>query len=472
MKKTITINIAGLVFNIEEEAYIILKDYLTKIGNKFSDLDERQEITEDIEARIAELFTERLNRNKEVIHEKDVSQIIEVMGSPENFEGDIEESKTKTDPKASTNNEKKKLYRDTDNKVLAGVCAGISNYFDWNVGLVRLILTVSILFFGTGFWLYIIAWILIPEAKSTSEKLAMKGKNATVENIESFFTKFKTNVQNIDTSNVSESVKKQSNKFNDFLVGTSKKIETSIQPKKRISNLFHFILSIIGFVLISLGVAIILGMIYSFLMPEDSNQIKHLITKLNESLNLKIGDYLALAISIILLTICIGIGLIILGLRLSFARNNELIKKINPIGTTVRFSLILSLISTIILFAINSKLHFQKSSYHHGQDLFYKTIVIKKLRLSSRYPNKEKIDFNIIETDVQSPRIEIEKYAFGLNSSKINSKQVFDYRIEDSIIYLTPTINFENDFFQDKKVNVTLSIPKNDSIKIIDQFTE
>ena len=473
MKKTITINISGLVFNIEEDAFSALKNYLEKIGNKFNNLEERQEIIEDIEARIAELFTEKLNRNKEVINENDVSQIIEIMGSPDNFEGDETEPQEQTEKKSSSSsNEKKKLFRDGDNKVVAGVCAGVSNYFGWNISVVRTLFALLILLGGTGFWLYIIAWIIIPEAKSVSEKLAMKGKNATVENIEKFVTKFKSDVRNFDTSNVTESFKKNSNKFNDFLVGTSKKVEETLQPKKRINSLFNIIFSIIGFIFISIGTAIILGLIYSLIMPESVNQVKMYVHGLNTRLDLQIKEYLPVAISVFLLALSIGIGFIILGIRFAFAKNKELITKLNPIGVIVRFSIILAFISTLILSALNTKLHFQKYSYNHGQDLFYKTIVIKKLRLPNRYPVKEKIEFNVVETNDEYPRIDIQKSAFGLESNQINSRHVFNYRIEDSIIYLSPTINYEDDFFQDKKIKVTLSIPKNDSINVIDQFSE
>ena len=293
MKKTITINISGLVFNIEEDAYSMLKQYLEKIGNKFNNLEERQEIIEDIEGRIAELLTEKLNRNKEVINELDVDGVMEVMGSPDNFEGDEQEQEEQTETKTSSSNEKKKLFRDGDNKVVAGICAGVSNYFGWNISIVRTLFALLILLAGTGFWLYIIAWILIPEAKSTSEKLAMKGKNATVDNIE----KFVKNVRNLDTSHMSESVKKHSNKFNDFLVGTSRKVEETLQPRKRIGSLVNLISSIIGFIFISAGIAVILSVIYGIIMPENVNEVKMFIHGINARLDLQIQDYLPIAIS-------------------------------------------------------------------------------------------------------------------------------------------------------------------------------
>lgn len=470
MKKTITINISGLVFNIEEDAYSSLKNYLEKIGNKFNNLEERQEIIEDIEARVAELFTEKIDRNKEVINQKDVNRIIEVMGSPDNFEEEESEFKDKTESKSTTTNEKKKFFRDPDNKVLGGVCAGISNYFGWDISILRVIFALSVLLLGTGFWLYIILWILIPEAKSTSDKLAMEGKNANINNIKTFFTKFKSDINNIDTSSVNKNIKKQSDRFNDFLVGTSKRINETVRPKERISRFFTSIFSILGFIFISMGLVLIFSLAYGLIMPENSNQIKTFLDEIYSNVGLKPDDMLAIIISVCTLAFSIGIGLIILGIRFAFTNNKELITKINPIGTAARFMIILSIISTIALVALNTKLHLSKVTYNTTEELNYKTIVIKKMSSPAYYDYSEKIEFNIEKSSADIPYLNIKKKALGLHSNKINSRKVYDFEIKDSIVSLSPTLNYDKNFFEEQEIEITLFIPNNDSTTIINEF--
>src|SRR5690554_6073893 len=97
MKKTTTINLAGMVYHIEEDAFQILKDYLTDIKRVFSNQEGVEEMVADIEARIAELFQERLNKNKEVVTYADVEEVISIMGSPNQFDEDYDEAENATD---------------------------------------------------------------------------------------------------------------------------------------------------------------------------------------------------------------------------------------------------------------------------------------------------------------------------------------------------------------------------------------
>jgi len=185
MKKTITINISGVIFNIEEDAYEILRGYLDRLSRNFTDSEGREEIMGDIEARIAELFQERLGDRKEVVSDQDVQQVMVTMGKPEDFNAESEgtESQGHSSYSESASSNKRRIYRDTEKNVIGGVCAGISHYFGWDPLIVRLILLVLFLGMGFGFLVYIILWIIIPEAKTTSEKLEMRGEPVNVENI-------------------------------------------------------------------------------------------------------------------------------------------------------------------------------------------------------------------------------------------------------------------------------------------------
>ena len=188
MKKTFNINLGGIVFHIDEDAYDLLDKYLSNLRIHFSKEEGAEEIVHDMELRISELFSERLNERKQVITLVDVEEIIAQMGKPEEFSEDTTQNTNKYSKEEKAT---KRLFRDPDNKVMGGVCSGIAAYFGWDVTLLRIIFIVLALpFFVDGFilfnWIvisYVVAWIVIPEANTATEKLSMKGMKVNVENI-------------------------------------------------------------------------------------------------------------------------------------------------------------------------------------------------------------------------------------------------------------------------------------------------
>jgi phage shock protein PspC (stress-responsive transcriptional regulator) len=182
MKKTFTINISGTVFHIEEDAYEVLQKYLINLKNHFGPGEEGKEILTDIEARIAEIFIENSTGSQKVVSIDMVNSAIEIMGSPEDFEQDETEVET-TAPEETKR--KRRLYRDPDHRVIGGVCGGLGAYFNMDPVILRIIFVV-LLFATTGaaFLAYIILWIAVPKAKNTTQRLEMRGQEATVKNIE------------------------------------------------------------------------------------------------------------------------------------------------------------------------------------------------------------------------------------------------------------------------------------------------
>ena len=172
MKKVININFQGRVIPIEESAYDMLKQYVDSLRLFFANEEGRDEIINDIEGRIAELFEEVLKKGSTCITDADVTNIINSMGRPEDFEADEEKVHTRLagEPTGSTASEKtssaytgKKLFRDENNKILGGVCSGIANYFGIDPVVMRI---VFILFLGVAFWVYIIMWVAVPSSSS------------------------------------------------------------------------------------------------------------------------------------------------------------------------------------------------------------------------------------------------------------------------------------------------------------------
>lgn len=187
MNKTVTSNIAGFIFHMDENAFHKLEQYLGKIRNYFAGSEGEDEIISGIEERIAEMFQAK---KKEVIGLTDVEEMIGIMGQPEAFmdEDDREESQSRSTSSSSSRTSRdeapKRVYRDADDKVLGGVCSGVSYYLGINEPLwFRLAFLATFLFAGSGLLLYIILWIIIPEAQTPAQKLEMKGQKINAENI-------------------------------------------------------------------------------------------------------------------------------------------------------------------------------------------------------------------------------------------------------------------------------------------------
>ena len=127
MNKTVNINLAGLFFHIDENAYAKLQRYLDAIKRSFTDAQGREEIIQDIEARIAELFSERVKNERQVIGISEVEEVINIMGQPEDYRIDEElfEDEPAQKTYSSTTSSSKKLYRDTDTSWIGGVCTGL-----------------------------------------------------------------------------------------------------------------------------------------------------------------------------------------------------------------------------------------------------------------------------------------------------------------------------------------------------------
>jgi phage shock protein PspC (stress-responsive transcriptional regulator) len=183
MNKTISINLSGMLFYLEENAYNRLFHYLNEIRQCFVGTDGGDEIIQDIEARIAELFAKYIV-SKQVILEKEVDEVIGIMGEPEVYNDD--EAKTQKPNDEKENKERgaiKRLYRDSDDAVLGGVCSGIAYYFGIDPVWLRLAFVIALFLAGSGPLLYIILWIVIPKANTTAEKLQMRGEKVNIENI-------------------------------------------------------------------------------------------------------------------------------------------------------------------------------------------------------------------------------------------------------------------------------------------------
>ncbi len=222
MNKVFNVNLGGYPFTIDEDAYQQLDDYLTAIHGHFRASEGYEEITGDIEGRMAELFQESLE-GRTIVTLKDVENAIAVMGTPEEFGADpIEErpksKKTKTKSKVIGAGIKtgKRLFRNPEDEMVAGVCSGIAAYFGIQDPLwIRLLFVLITLSGGFGIPAYLILWAIVPKAETSGDRLAMRGEPINVNNI---------------AKTIEDELEDLSDKFSDFGEGFSSKKKEVVEP--------------------------------------------------------------------------------------------------------------------------------------------------------------------------------------------------------------------------------------------------
>jgi len=252
MNKTVNINLAGIVFHINEDAFEILKNYLNTIKNYFKNEEGADEILKDIEGRIAELFTERLNK-KEAVSLTDINEVITIMGEPSQYDDEIEQEKPQEQQHKEEDlrkGKRRKVFRDEEGRMIGGVCSGMANYFDISVFWSRIIFFFLLFIMGPGApFLYIMLWIALPSAKTTTEKLEMKGERVNINNIE---------------KNIKDELNILDKKYTNEIFGANSFFRKIVDFFIRvITGVFKFAGSCFGIFCISFG-GILLLLIFSF----------------------------------------------------------------------------------------------------------------------------------------------------------------------------------------------------------------
>jgi len=248
MKKALKINLSGQIFHIDEDAYEKLKVYLDTISSHFSNVSESKEILTDIEMRIAELFREKMSDENQVISAKEVDEVIDIMGRPEEIADDEDMSGAQ---KQREKRSQRRLYRDPDNAVFGGVSSGLSAYFNLDVLLIRILFFLLIFVSGgTVLLLYIILWIAVPRAETAAEKLEMRGEKVNVSNLEKAVKEEYEDVkENLKKARNSESFRRTEDAFTSIL----KTLGIII------TVFFKIILGFVAFILIITGIAMLFG---------------------------------------------------------------------------------------------------------------------------------------------------------------------------------------------------------------------
>ncbi|MEX0313175.1 MAG: PspC domain-containing protein [Allomuricauda sp.] len=338
MNKTVNINLANTLFHIDDEAYNKLRRYLESIKRSFSGTAGSDEIIADIEARVAELFLEKMENERQVITQKEVDEVINIMGQPEDYmvDEDIFEDEPRKSHTQSTRRTKK-LYRDIDQKDIGGVCSGLEHYLDIDALWVRLLFILLTIFSGFGLVAYILLWILVPEAATTSQKLDMSGEPINISNIErkvkEGFDDVADKVKNVDYEKVGNKVKSSSKTFFDTIGDI-------------IMFLFKIFGKFIGILLIIIGASSLVGLFIAMFTVGMSNAVQIPGVDFYEIVNTTGAPVWLMSI---LIFFAIGIPfffLLYLGLKI-------LVNNLKSIGNVAKFSLLgLWLISIGTIFAL------------------------------------------------------------------------------------------------------------------------
>ena len=483
MNKTISINLGGFSFHIDEDAYQKLSRYFDAVKRSLAP-DGRDEIMSDIETRIAELFQERLQNEKQVVGLPEIDQVIAIMGQPEDYKIDDENIKSSNFTASNDYNRKaKRLYRDSDNSILGGVAAGFGHYLNIDPLWIRILFIISPwITFGTSLLIYVILWILIPEALTTSQKLEMRGEPINISSIEK---KFKDGIDGI--------ADKISNLDHQKLADGAGKVGNSL------SNIIMTLLTIIGkffggllfiFASLSLLGIFIAGvvMIFSSAMP-DNYILNHI--------NSPIGLETPLWLQGILFILAFGIPLfflLILSLKI-------LITNLKSVGNPIKYillalwiiavgSFIALGINEVTQIAYNGKvIHKEELVITSKDTLFIKfknndfysknSVRNRSFKLTQDENSKDvmysnNVSIEIMETDEATPYLQIEKLAKGktiAEAKKRAEKIKYGYKLDGNTLILDDYIlsSIENKL-RGQGVEIYLYLPKGTIFKTDKNF--
>ena len=478
MNKTVTINLGGIVFHIDEDAYQKLSRYFDAIKRSLNNSSGQEEIIKDIEMRISELLSEKLISDKHVIGLKEIDEVIAVMGQPEDY---IIEDDSKAESNYQAYKKSKKLYRDKDKGMIGGVAAGLSHYLGIDVVWIRVILLLFFFGFGTGILAYIILWIATPEAVTTSEKLEMTGEPVTISSIEKKvreeFDSVSEKFKNVDYDKYGNQIKTGAEKFGNSL-------------SEIISTIFKVFAKFLGVILIITGVTVLFFLFVGIFTLGTGYWITFPWTEFVDA-----GNFTDYPIWVFGLLMFLGVGipfffLTLLGFRL-------LSPSMKSIGSIAKYTL---LALWILAIAALISIGIQQASEvaYEGKTIQKETLNILptdtlqiEFRYNENYTNdlddtdnfrfvqdasrneviySNNIHFEIEKTDEKAPYIQIERRARGksFNEAKKRAEKIqFGYRLEGKKLLLDNyLLTAVSEKFRDQEVAIYLYLPEGMVFKV------
>ncbi len=487
MNKTVNINLGGMFFHIDEDAYQKMTRYFDAIKRSLCNSSGHDEIIKDIEMRVSELLNEKQISDKHVIGLKDVDEVIAVMGQPEDYI--IEDDSTASSTYNNTDNRRtKKLYRDKEKGMIGGVSSGLGYYFGIDAVWIRIVLILLVFAgFGTGILAYIILWIVTPEAITTSEKLEMTGEPVTISNIEKKVREEFDNVsdkfKNVDYDKYGNQIKtgasKLGNSFGDFIMTIFKIFAKFLGVILIITGITTLFFLLIGIFTLGSGAFIdfpwqnfveagnftdypiwAFGLLMFFAVGIPFFFLALLGFKLLAPNMKSIGNiakYTLLALWLIAVSLAISIGV---KQASAFAVDGRVVKKetfnLKPTDTLfIKFTH-----NDYFAKNLEDRNNFMITQDSTGTDIIY----------------SNEVSLKIERTDEKLPYIQIEKEAKGksLSEAKKRAEQIkYSYKIEGSqLIFDNYLLTDLKNKYRDQEIEITLYLPKGTLIKPDDSMRD
>ena len=482
MNKTVNINLAGISFHIDENAFGKLSRYLDAIRNSLKGSEGSEEIMQDIESRIAELFSEKIQIQSQVISLNELDEVIAVMGQPEDYEVDEEIFEEETfsyqkAPKSRGNASHKQLFRDVDNKYIAGVSSGIGHYIGVDAIWIRLVWVLLVVAgMGSPIVIYILFWILVPAALTTSDKLKMTGEPINISNIERKFKEgfdsVADRVKNVDYDKYGNKLKTGASNFFDSL-------------GEVIATLFKVFAKLIGVFIIFVSLVTLISLVVGFFTVGTLDFWGN--NEFTEYISLVDTTNVPLWLLALLTLLAVGIpffALFVLGLKL-------LISNLKSMSSTVKIVLIviwaLSIIGLAILGIRQATEKAYDGNYTEEQVLSIKSTDTLKINMRAdnqfghvfgrnsdlqiKYTKDDKriiYSTNIIMKVKASKdsigKIIIEKSAEGNNYLDAKKRaEAIEYRLdfENNTLYLNGFFTSDpSNKFRNQRIDLTLYVPE------------
>ena len=481
MNKTVNINLGGMFFHIDEDAYQKLTRYFDAIKRSLSKSSGQEEIIKDIEMRVSELLTEKQKTEKHVVTIREVDEVITVMGQPEDYIIEEDGPNTSSNNDFSVPRRNKKLYRDKENGMIGGVATGLGHYFGIDAVWLKIMFLIFVFAgFGTGILAYIILWIVTPEAITTSEKLEMTGEPVTISNIEKKVRE--------EFDSVSGKIKNADyDKFGNQIKSGAEKIGSGLGDF--IMTVFKIFAKFLGVVLIMSGLAVLVMLFIGVFTLGTTTSINFPWQSFVEAGNFT--DYPVWTFGL-LMFLAVGIPfffMTLLGFKL-------LAPNMNSIGNIAKYTLLALWLIAVSLaisigikqataFAVNGR-SVQKETitikptdtllikFKHN-DYFAKNVddrnefMITQDSLNNDIIYSNQVSIKIEKSEEKYAYLQIEKEAKGksLSEAKKRADAIrYNYKIVgNQLIFDNYLITDLKNKFRDQEIEITLYLPKGTLLK-------
>ncbi|MGJ8684108.1 MAG: PspC domain-containing protein [Nonlabens sp.] len=490
MNKTININLAGLFFHIDEDAYNKLQKYLGAVRRSFSGMQGSEEVMADIESRVAELFLEKRANEQQVISINHVEEVISIMGQPEDYEVDEEifEGERRSTAQEMKSRFSKPLYRDTLNGYIGGVCAGLGHFLGIDAIWVRIFfVVVSFITFPFNVLAYIIFWIVAKDAVTTNQRLEMMGKEVNISNIgENFKSGFDDVVDgqtDADYRIVGQRGKRGTVRFFGFL-------------GRLIKGIFKAIAKIIGLFMFLLGATGLIALFFSLIgIGTAQLQSDDIMLLMNMSIPSNISPWW------IYLTVFFLVGIpffiiAVLGLRLlvsnmgSIGRTAKVVIGLLWVASVVGLCVIIATVGTsqafdgnvnrLEKFPVNKEKVFQlnmEDSTYEGYDNVY----VNGTHFSiGEYDGERQVRLMGIKTaiaattdSVASISVRFKAKGSSIQEAKDHASQIeYNYVITDSSLTVNDYFHLSGGSLNNHKVEIIVNLPDGTKAHMNEEFAD